>query len=71
MREYTRRIARALKVVGLMNIQYAIKDEEVRAGSEPAIVTDGSVYLEGDRRADGEDCRARRGRAHVVGTGAR
>jgi len=29
MREYTRRIARALKVVGLMNIQYAIKDEEV------------------------------------------
>ena len=29
MREYTRRIARALKVVGLMNIQYAIKDDEV------------------------------------------
>ena len=29
MRDYTRRIARALKVVGLMNIQYAIKDEEV------------------------------------------
>ena len=29
MREYTRRIARALKVVGLMNIQYAIKDDTV------------------------------------------
>jgi len=29
IREYTRRIARALKVVGLMNIQYAIKDNEV------------------------------------------
>jgi carbamoyl-phosphate synthase large subunit len=27
--EYTRRIARALKVVGLMNIQYAIKDDTV------------------------------------------
>jgi carbamoyl-phosphate synthase large subunit len=29
IRDYTRRIARALKVVGLMNIQYAIKDNEV------------------------------------------
>src|SRR5687767_6935371 len=29
IREYTRRIARALKVVGLMNIQYAIKDHMV------------------------------------------
>ncbi len=29
IREYTRRIARALKVVGLMNVQYAIKDETV------------------------------------------
>jgi carbamoyl-phosphate synthase large subunit len=29
IRESTRRIARALKVVGLMNIQYAIKDEVV------------------------------------------
>jgi carbamoyl-phosphate synthase large subunit len=29
MRDYTRRIARALNVVGLMNIQYAVKDEEV------------------------------------------
>jgi carbamoyl-phosphate synthase large subunit len=29
IREYTRRIARALKVVGLMNIQYAIKDDRV------------------------------------------
>src|SRR5687767_12086066 len=29
IREYTRRIARALKVVGLMNVQYAIKDHMV------------------------------------------
>jgi carbamoyl-phosphate synthase large subunit len=29
IREYTRRIARALKVVGLMNVQYAIKDDIV------------------------------------------
>ena len=29
IREYTRRIARALKVIGLMNIQYAIKDDMV------------------------------------------
>ena len=29
IREYTRRIARALKVVGLMNIQYALKDDTV------------------------------------------
>src|SRR4026207_2008062 len=29
IREYTRRIARELKVVGLMNVQYAIKDDMV------------------------------------------
>jgi carbamoyl-phosphate synthase large subunit len=29
IREYTRRIARELKVVGLMNIQYALKDDTV------------------------------------------
>ena len=29
MRDYTRRIARALKVIGLMNVQYAIKDDAV------------------------------------------
>jgi len=29
IRDYTRRVARALKVVGLMNVQYAIKDEVV------------------------------------------
>jgi carbamoyl-phosphate synthase large subunit len=29
IREYTRRIARALRVVGLMNIQYALKDDTV------------------------------------------
>ena len=29
IRDYTRRIARALKVVGLMNTQFAIKDDEI------------------------------------------
>ena len=29
IRDYTRRIARALRVVGLMNVQYAIKDDAV------------------------------------------
>jgi carbamoyl-phosphate synthase large subunit len=29
IRDYTRRIARALKVVGLMNVQYATKDDQV------------------------------------------
>ena len=29
IREYTRRIARALNVVGLMNVQYAVKDDTV------------------------------------------
>ena len=29
IRDYSRRIARALKVVGLMNVQYALKDETV------------------------------------------
>ena len=29
IRDYTRRIARALKVIGLMNVQYAIKDDTV------------------------------------------
>jgi carbamoyl-phosphate synthase large subunit len=29
IREYTKRVARALKVVGLMNVQYAIKDDTV------------------------------------------
>jgi carbamoyl-phosphate synthase large subunit len=29
IREYTRRIARALKVIGLMNVQFAIKDDTV------------------------------------------
>ena len=29
LRDYTRRIARALKVVGLMNVQFALKDDEI------------------------------------------
>ena len=29
LRDYTRRMARALKVIGLMNVQYALKDDEI------------------------------------------
>jgi carbamoyl-phosphate synthase large subunit len=29
LRDYSRRIAKALKVVGLMNVQYALKDDEI------------------------------------------
>ena len=71
IREYTRRIARALKVVGLMNIQYAIKDDTVYVLEvNPAVVAHGAVHLEGDRRAAGEDRRARRGREDAGGARA-
>ena len=71
IRDYTRRIARALKVVGLMNVQYAIKDDtRLRARGEPARVAHGAVPLEGDRRAAGEDRRARDGRPDARGARA-
>ena len=66
IRDYTRRIARALKVVGLMNI--AVRDQGrhgLRPRSEPALVTDGAVHLEGDGRADGQDRRADRRRPYA------
>ena len=72
IRDYTRRIARALKVVGLMNIQYAIKDDVgVRARGEPALVAHRAVHVEGDRRAAGQDGGARHGRADAGGARAR
>ena len=67
MRDYTFKLARALKVVGLMNIQFAIpRGNDARWGwrqgvcarSEPASLADRAVRFEGDRRPDGEDCRA-------------
>ena len=44
IREYTHAMARELKVIGLMNVQYAVKDEKVyRARSEPARVAHRAV----------------------------
>ena len=63
IRDYTRRIARALKVVGLMNVQYADQGRRgLRARGEPARVAHRAVRVEGDRRAARQDRRARDGR---------
>ena len=62
IRDYTRRIARALKVVGLMNV--AVRDQGrrgLRARGEPARVAHRAVPVEGDRRAAGEGGGARDG----------
>ena len=67
IRDYTRRIARALKVVGLMNV--AVRHQRrcgVRARGEPARVAHGAVSVEGDRRAAGENGGARDGGQDAV-----
>ena len=54
IRQHTRRIAKALGVVGLMNAQFAIKGETVYVLEvNPAGVADGAVPVEGYRRAPG------------------
>ena len=70
MRDYTFKLARALKVVGLMNIQFAIPRGKRRFGqwrrgrkslcarSESARLAHRAVCFESDRRAAGEDCGA-------------
>ncbi len=66
IRDWTRRIARALGVIGLMNIQFAIKDDDgLRARGEPAGVADRAVPVEGDRRAAGEGGRPGDAGPHV------
>ncbi len=73
IRGYTEAIARAVGVRGLLNVQYALKDDDaVRARGEPEGVADGAVRLEGDRRAAGEGGGADRARRHdwrVAGRG--
>ena len=54
IREATHAMARDLKVVGLMNVQFAVKKEDgrierVRAGSEPAGQPHRAVCGQGDR----------------------
>ena len=72
IRDYTRRIARALKVVGLMNVQYAIKDDVVYVLEVNPRASRTVPYLSkatGD--SAGEDRRARDGRADAGGAGPR
>ena len=78
MRDYTFKLARALKVVGLMNIQFAIPRgngrigkwrggrKGLRAGSESAGFAHRAVCFEGHGRAAGEDCGAADDRAQAA-----
>ena len=51
-------LALALNVIGLMNVQYAIKDGNgLRAGSESARLAHGSLRQQGHRRSAAEDRR--------------
>ena len=64
IRDYTAGWRARSKVVGLMNVQYAIKDEQgLRARGEPARLAHRAVRLQGHRRAAGQDRRAPDGRA--------
>ncbi len=55
VRDVTEDIARALDTVGLLNVQLAVKDGDgVRPRSQPALLADGPVRLEGDGRPDSE-----------------
>ena len=57
IRKYTRKLALALNVIGLVNIQFAIqRGQGVCDRGEPAGVAHGAVCVEGDGRAAGEDC---------------
>ena len=68
IRDYTRRIARALKVVGLMNVQYATKDNVVYVLEvNPRASRTDSVPVQGDGRRAGEDCRQGDGGADAGG----
>ena len=60
----TEAIAKALNVVGLMNVQYAIKDDDdLRAGGQSARLPHRAVRRQGHRRAGSQDRRAGHGRA--------
>jgi len=79
VRETTQEIAHALGTVGLLNVQLAVRDEEIFVlEANPPLLTYGAVRLEGDRRPD---CQARsegdgweltrRARGHRAGPRAR
>ena len=70
IRDYTRRIAKALKVVGLMNVQYAIKDDTVYVLEVNPRASRTVPYLsKANGRAAGADCGA--GDGGEVAGGAR
>ncbi len=55
IRDYTHAMARELNVVGLMNVQYAVKDEDgLCAGSQSARLAHRAVCQQGHRRAAGQ-----------------
>ena len=59
IREYTYKLAKALNVVGLMNIQYRDAARQgVRHRGESAGFAHGAVCFQGDRRCLREDCGA-------------
>jgi carbamoyl-phosphate synthase large subunit len=63
IREYTHAMARELKVIGLMNVQYAVKGDKVyRARSQSARVAHRAVREQGHRRAAGQARRQSHGR---------
>ena len=56
--DYTVRLAKALHVIGLMNVQYAIQSRHgLRAGSEPARLAHRAIREQGDRRPAAQDRR--------------
>ena len=64
----TRELALGLDVVGLMNVQYAIKDgDDLRARGQSAGVAHRAVRRQGRRHAGGEDRRADHGRREACG----
>ncbi len=59
IREYTFRLARALKVIGLMNMQFAIqRDKVLRHRGQSPRLAHRSLCLEGHGHPAGQDCRA-------------
>ena len=72
IRTYTRKLALALNVVGLVNLQFAIQRRVGRAGqglrhrSESACFAHRSLCLQGDRSAAGQDGSAPDDRAHAA-----
>jgi hypothetical protein len=68
LRQQTVAMAKALGVVGLMNVQFAIKGQGDQArglcaGSQSARIANGALCFQGNRPSTGQDCSALHGRA--------